>query len=141
MGRPVSFALMPSAPPKPCAWPSCGALTLARYCPAHAGAADRERDPLRGTAAERGYDSWWRRQRARFLAAHPLCRHCLDAGRSTIATVVDHVIPHRGDRALFRDRANWQALCKLCHDAKTAGEVNARRRKAGGGQIPGGSSL
>jgi 5-methylcytosine-specific restriction protein A len=38
------------------------------------------------------------------------------------ATVVDHIVPHRGDPVLFWDEANWQGLCKLCHDAKTARE-------------------
>jgi len=27
------------------------------------------------------------------------------------ATDVDHVIPHRGNRSLFWDEENWQALC------------------------------
>lgn len=38
------------------------------------------------------------------------------------ATVVDHIIPHKGDQYLFWDRSNWQPLCKLCHDRKTATE-------------------
>jgi 5-methylcytosine-specific restriction protein A len=39
-----------------------------------------------------------------------------------LATVVDHIVPHRGDQRLFWDEANWAALCKPCHDAKTARE-------------------
>ena len=35
---------------------------------------------------------------------------------------LDHIIPHRGDRRLFWDRNNWQALCKSCHDSKTMTE-------------------
>lgn len=35
----------------------------------------------------------------------------------TAATVVDHVIPHKGDLGLFWDLTNWQPLCKLCHDS------------------------
>jgi 5-methylcytosine-specific restriction protein A len=38
------------------------------------------------------------------------------------AVVVDHIIPHKGDKALFWDSGNWQALCKRCHDVKTATE-------------------
>ena len=30
----------------------------------------------------------WKRRRAAFLAAHPLCRFCEAAGRTTLATVV-----------------------------------------------------
>ena len=43
-------------------------------------------------------------------------------GRVVPATIVDHVVPHRGDPDLFWDEANWAALCKRCHDAKTARE-------------------
>jgi len=43
-------------------------------------------------------------------------------GKYTKATVVDHVIPHRGDEALFWDRSNWRPLCKRCHDQKTRRE-------------------
>lgn len=32
------------------------------------------------------------------------------------ATVVDHIRPHRGDRALFLDPANLQSLCTACHN-------------------------
>lgn len=35
------------------------------------------------------------------------------------ATVVDHIIPHRGNEELFWDEDNWQGLCKRCHDRKT----------------------
>ena len=44
------------------------------------------------------------------------------AKRFTAATVVDHVIPHRGDSHLMWDESNWQALCKSCHDRKTGSE-------------------
>ena len=33
------------------------------------------------------------------------------------ASVVDHIIPHRGDESLFWDQTNWQSLCKQCHDS------------------------
>jgi 5-methylcytosine-specific restriction enzyme A len=36
------------------------------------------------------------------------------------AHVVDHIVPHRGDPALFWDESNWQAMAKVCHDRKTA---------------------
>ena len=59
------------------------------------------------------------RPTAAFLQRNPLCNECMKHGRLTPATVVDHVIPHRGDQKLFWDEANWQALCKSCHDRKT----------------------
>jgi 5-methylcytosine-specific restriction enzyme A len=81
-------------------------------------ALDRERP----SAARRGYGSRWRRARAAFLAQHPLCATCQDQGCIEPSTTVDHIVPHRGDQRLFWDEANWAALCKRCHDAKTACE-------------------
>lgn len=74
----------------------------------------------RGSSTARGYDHRWRRARKRYLAKNPLCVHCEAEGIYTAANEVDHVIPHRGDQALFWDESNWQALCKPHHSAKTA---------------------
>jgi 5-methylcytosine-specific restriction endonuclease McrA len=41
---------------------------------------------------------------------------CKRKGVIKRATDVDHVIPHKGDRELFWNRENWQALCGPCHD-------------------------
>jgi 5-methylcytosine-specific restriction enzyme A len=79
----------------------------------------RELDRQRPGAAQRGYDGRWRKARARYLTEHPWCASCQAEGRLTRATVVDHVVPHRGDAALFWDHDNWQALCRRCHDRKT----------------------
>jgi 5-methylcytosine-specific restriction protein A len=77
----------------------------------------------RATAAERGYGYRWQQARAAFLAANPLCRECEKEGRVTEATVVDHIIPHKGDETLFWDEAgNWQSLCVQHHNEKTAKE-------------------
>lgn len=51
-----------------------------------------------------------------------MCVHCRAVGKRTAANVVDHIIPHRGDQDKFWDYDNWQALCKTCHDIKTAKE-------------------
>ena len=40
----------------------------------------------------------------------------------TMATVVDHIVPHRGDQKLFWDRGNWQPLCEHHHNVKTMTE-------------------
>jgi 5-methylcytosine-specific restriction enzyme A len=87
-----------------------------------AAAVKRELDRQRPSAARRGYGPRWRRARAAYLARHRLCAPCQAAGRLVPATVVDHIVPHRGDQRLFWDEANWAALCKTCHDAKTARE-------------------
>lgn len=71
----------------------------------------------RGTAAQRGYGYRWQQARAGWLRKHPLCAMHADLGQVVPATLVDHIIPHRGDQALFWDKGNWQSLCKQCHDA------------------------
>jgi 5-methylcytosine-specific restriction enzyme A len=82
----------------------------------------RTLDRTRPSAARRGYGPRWRLARAAYLARYPLCVPCHAAGRLEPATVVDHVVPHRGDQQLFWDEGNWAPACKPCHDAKTARE-------------------
>lgn len=83
------------------------------------GAPARPATP-RASARERGYDWRWQKARAAFLAAHPLCAECEREGRLTAATVVDHVVPHKGDQELFWRESNWAPMCAACHDRKTA---------------------
>ena len=65
------------------------------------------------------YGYRWQRASRNFLITHPLCM-CPLCGAGTIrvraASVVDHIRPHKGDRNLFWNVANWQALAKECHD-------------------------
>lgn len=68
----------------------------------------------RRSAQQRGYDARWQKERASFLATHPWCA-MQGEGCTRIATVVDHIQPHRGDRLLFWDMSNWQPLCAHCH--------------------------
>jgi 5-methylcytosine-specific restriction enzyme A len=83
----------------------------------------------RPSSGARGYNVRWQKYREKFLARHPLCRFCKEAGRLTRATVVDHIRPHRGDSGLFWDKANHQALCKACHDgAKQSQERTGQER-------------
>ena len=86
----------------------------------NAAAVKRELDRQRPSAARRGYGPRWRRARAAFLALHPLCAACEAQSRVTPATVVDHRTPHHGNPERFWNEANWQGLCKPCHDRKTA---------------------
>lgn len=87
------------------------------------GARGRAKDQWkRGTRTQRGYDNRWARAARAFLRDNPLCVHHLEQGRSVPATEVDHIIPHKGDQALFWDVDNWQSLCKRCHSAKTRKE-------------------
>ncbi|ETT45233.1 HNH endonuclease [Paenibacillus sp. FSL R7-269] len=104
-----------------CRKSGCKALVADGYCEAHSDTA-RKFEQQRGSAAERGYDHKWKVARARFLRHNPLCVHCFEAELVVEATVVDHIIPHRGDLTLFWDIQNWQALCASCHGFKTAKE-------------------
>lgn len=78
----------------------------------------------RPSAAKRGYGRRWRRARKMYLAHHPLCVACAARGRTTLATVVDHIVPARHRPELFWDAANWQAMCHRCHNAKTAADAS-----------------
>ena len=108
---------MPKAPKRPCRHPGCPNLCdKGVYCSQHMVFSS---DRMRGGADARGYNAEWRRARKAFLQKHPLCAECGKAGKLTPATVVDHIIPHRGNKRLFWDEHNWQPLCKDCHDRKT----------------------
>ena len=111
---------MPSKPKVPCRHPGCAELVDpgTKYCEKHKPMHPEE---VR-SAADRGYNRAWQKARKQYLQANPLCVMCLKEGKYRKATVVDHIIPHRGDEKLFWDRDNWQALCKKCHDRKTWSE-------------------
>ena len=57
-----------------------------------------------------------------YLKENPFCVKCYEEGHITMATVVDHIKPHRGDKKLFWDRGNWQPLCEHHHNVKTMTE-------------------
>ena len=115
---------MPAHPLKPCCHPGCKELVRGvSRCEAHAQALQKERDARRPNATDRGYGSRWRKVRELFLRNNPLCVSCMADGLIVAATVVDHIIDHKGDKLLFWDEGNWQALCKPCHDRKTAQTV------------------
>lgn len=118
---------MPTAAPRPCSAAGCGVLVHdgSGRCEKHRKAGRQAMDERRGSSAERGYSYAWQKARAGFLRNHPLCKAHDDKGEVVPATVVDHIVPHRGDRALFWDSSNWQPLCKRCHDIKTAREDGA----------------
>lgn len=64
------------------------------------------------------YDSaQWDKLREWQLSREPLCQFCRAQEFVVIADIVDHIRPHKGDRALFFDPDNLQSLCKTCHDS------------------------
>jgi len=60
--------------------------------------------------------------RLRFIRKYPLCNHCSTLRNPVVATILDHITPHKGNYKLFWDYSNLQGLCKHCHDKKTAKE-------------------
>lgn len=61
------------------------------------------------------YNNTWNRYSHAFLAINPKCFVC-----NAISTVVDHVIPHKGDEKLFTKLDNHMPLCAACHNYSTA---------------------
>lgn len=77
------------------------------------------------TSSQRGYNYKWQKARERYLNDNPLCVYCERIGRVAAASVVDHIVAHRGDMVLFWDQTNWQSLCKTCHDSVKQAEEAA----------------
>lgn len=126
---------MPTAAPRPCQHPGCGALVRdgARYCPAHKRAAPGSfADRSRGSRQERGYGGNWERLRQIvFRRDNGLCQECL---RNGVLTVVgdkpysawcDHIVPKAEGGS--DDAENLQTLCRKCHQVKTDREKNRGR--------------
>ena len=117
---------MPVSAPKPCKQNGCRALVLSgAYCDVHAKVVAKQHEAKRESSTARGYGYKWQKVSKAFLLKHPLCQ-CPDCQEGKLrlkqSTVVDHIIPHRGDMNLFWQRSNWQAMAKECHDKKTATE-------------------
>lgn len=109
---------MPFAPLRPCASPGCTQLVERGRCVQHARRT--QLDERRGSARERGYDHRWERARQAFLdeGDHRLCAHCKARGLVAASSLVDHIVPHRGDEVLFWLVENWQPLDTTCHQTK-----------------------
>lgn len=96
-------------------------------------------NPARRTSTQgphkRLYDSaaWKRRRRAQ-LDAFPICRFCLIVGKTTAATVADHVVPHEGNLEIFY-HGELQSLCATCHSG--AKQEEERRGTLRGGDAQG----
>jgi 5-methylcytosine-specific restriction enzyme A len=74
-------------------------------------------DRDRGSAWSRGYDANWQRARLVHLSESPVCVCCQANGVIVPATMVDHVVPHKGNPDVFWNKADWQSLCDWCHKA------------------------
>ena len=112
----------PQRAKRPCLVGSCKEYASnGGYCDKHQYKI-KKKDRERGTAHQRGYGAEWNKQRDQFLNENPLCADCGKRGYIVPATVVDHIIPHKGNDVLFWDQTNWQPLCESCHNRKTATE-------------------
>jgi 5-methylcytosine-specific restriction protein A len=101
---------------KPCAHPGCRELTSDRFCPAHARQDAREYERYRRDPATRKrYGQQWRIIRALYIAGHPLCERCKEAGRITPAQEVHHILPLAQGGS--HDVENLMSLCASCHSS------------------------
>lgn len=116
--------MCPYKPLLPCKQLGCPNLTghPRGYCSEHLPERYQQEDANRPSSSNRGYDARWHKASRLYLKKHPLCVECAREGRVEAATVVDHIIPHKGDPVLFWDESNWQSLCKMHHDKKTISE-------------------
>ncbi len=74
------------------------------------------RDSENSTA--RGYDRRWRKLRLLVLQEEPTCRMCRAIGKTTLATVVDHIKPR--SQGGGNEQENLQPLCAPCHNGAKA---------------------
>jgi 5-methylcytosine-specific restriction protein A len=114
---------------------TCGARSCRRvaeqgqqYCAEHKDyGVQREKQQKE----KRWWSAWysssqWSNLRKLVLARDPICMWAEDGGCIKPSTIVDHKIPHRGDRALWADLTNLQGLCHHHHAIKTAREDSWR---------------
>ena len=105
---------MPHKPKRPCAYPGCPNLTDGTYCEQHRQKAQTEYNKYRrDPKANSKYGREWHRIRARYVAAHPLCVKCLEAGIITPTEEVHHIVPI--SRGGTHADSNLMALCQSCH--------------------------
>lgn len=78
----------------------------------------------------------WARRRFEQLRDKPYCEYCASRGRTTVASVADHVIPHKGDWHLFCE-GTLQSLCEPCHSrVKQSEEVKGFSSAVGPDGVP-----
>lgn len=112
---------MPTAPLHPCPCsPTCQELLPKGVSRCRPGAVRQERQRYNRETRKWYYTARWAALRTEVLSANPLCDECQGADHMTVATDVDHIVPHRGDPVKFWDKTNLQGLCHTHHSAKTA---------------------
>jgi 5-methylcytosine-specific restriction enzyme A len=111
---------MPSRPKRPCRQPGCPELVDGEsgYCDRHRKAEYQRQDDRRGSAASRGYDSAWRKNRIWYLRQHPLCERCEAQGKVVVAILVHH----RDHNPKNNTAENFESLCVPCHEEEHKAE-------------------
>lgn len=110
---------MPQRPLRPCN--KCGKLSKDGYCDAH-----RPQPWTRNKPINRVFKGdRLQRERQVLFMEQPLCVLCLKQGIDRMATERDHIIPLAEGGEDIRE--NTQALCKECHEKKTAREAKRGR--------------
>lgn len=113
--RTLEEGKMPHKPKKPCAFPGCPNLTDETYCEKHKSqAANSYNKYQRSPDHNKKYGREWKRIRARYVKAHPLCERCLAEGRLTPVEEVHHILPV--NRGGSNAESNLMILCRSCHN-------------------------
>lgn len=106
---------MPHKPKKPCAFPGCPNLTDETYCDKHKSQSANSYNKFqRSPDHNKKYGREWKRIRARYVKAHPLCERCLAEGRLTPVEEVHHILPV--NRGGSNADSNLMSLCRSCHN-------------------------
>lgn len=109
-----------------CLFPNCGnLLETSGYCPQHQ--ASRPKPFSSATRPNEAFykSARWRNLRGEMLKENPFCIYCF---RET-GLQVHHLVPPRGNEALFFDKGNLRVVCEDCHRKITAAEIMARKEK------------
>jgi len=109
---------MPRTPEHPSNYPGCPQLTNETYCSEHKKVMTKQYNQYeRDLDVWKRYGSQWRKVRAAYISAHPLCELCLQEGRMTPAEHVHHLkeIKHGGTH----EYENLQSLCMHHHSRIT----------------------
>lgn len=117
---------------KLCGWAGCNKIvTSGKYfCEYHQNISDenRRKNAFHNATRYADYhDPLWRSESKKYLNEKGCCEKC----GSTEGLQVHHIIPVRYAPQLFMERANWQVLCRNCHQAETAREIGERKRRSG----------
>ena len=128
MNEAIVTQLTPKAPARSCSQQPCaGIAERGGRCAMHSQQAER----WRGSSADRGYGSDWKRLRILKLGTNPICEIRINCA-GALATEVDHIIPFSGPSDPLRlEWSNLQSACKSCNSAKARRDNRSSRIRGG----------